>query len=557
MGRRVGAAAASRRSHASVAGVLSGSARARRCSAGPTRGSTTRRSPGSSPPSSTRRLARAIPGLDGGRQRPVRGPRPLPRRRRPEALARVAHRRAGGRLCRARRGRRAGRARGPARRGDARPRFRRRRRGDPPARPRRPRAVAGVAIGRARPGRLADRRGTRGADRPARRRPLAPRSSPATSPPAPSWTTRSRRGPRAASGSPPRAGPGRRPSPRSTPRRCPTPRPPTSPWATPWRRWTAAGSSRRSTPSPAARSGSAGSPRPSAPCRRRVRARPRRGRSSGVAARLVPLRRRRRDLSRPGQRHALSDRAGDGRPLPLGRRLRRPRRGRPDDGRARGRRPAGRRRAAAVRRRRGPGRRRRVARLGLAPPRGGGARRHEGAVGGPGADARPAQPPRRPAPPTPAPANADFEAPAVRLASARVGPEHRRLAGRGRLGRDRDRPRSSPRAAARCLRLDAEAPAASVASEPFAPAAHPSIVIHAWLRGERPDAKLRLWIEGQAAGRPFAAAARRRRPARVDGRRRAGLGPARLRPRIGPAPLRGADARPVLARRRLGHRPDA
>ncbi len=102
-----------------------------------------------------------------------------------------------------------------------------------------------------------------------------------------------------------------------------------------------------------------------------------------------------------------------------------------------------------------------------------------------------------------APANADFEAPAVRLASSGSAPGvagWRALGDSGAIATDADR----PHAGRACLRLDAEAVAASVASEPFAPTAHPSIVIHAWVRGERADAKLRLWIEGQAAGRPFA-----------------------------------------------------
>jgi hypothetical protein len=102
-----------------------------------------------------------------------------------------------------------------------------------------------------------------------------------------------------------------------------------------------------------------------------------------------------------------------------------------------------------------------------------------------------------------APANADFEAPAVRLASANSAASvagWKALGDSAAIAIDPER----PHAGRACLRLDAEAPAASAASEPFAPTAHPSIVIHAWLRGERPDAKVRLWIEGQTAGRPFA-----------------------------------------------------
>ncbi len=277
MGRRVGAVAAARRSHASVAGVL--------IRLGP--GSTLLGRPDSGLDDATFArfvaakfdpgLARAIPGLEGddnarfeARARFLDGDG-----QKPWLAWRTAE--LAGVYVRARRGRRAGRARGPARRGDARPRFRRGRRGDPPARPRRPGAVAGVAVGRARPGRVAVGRGARGADRPAGRRALVRGVRP-----------RPRRQPRAGrpggvAGRPRplarRLGPGRIgvASPRSTPPHCPTPRPPTSRSATPWRRWTAGGSSRRSTPSPAARSGSAASPRPSAPCPRRARARPPRG----------------------------------------------------------------------------------------------------------------------------------------------------------------------------------------------------------------------------------------------------------------------------------------
>ena len=98
---------------------------------------------------------------------------------------------------------------------------------------------AGVAIGRARPRRLAVGRGRRGmADRPAGRRPLARGVRPATSP---SWPRAGRPGRRR--GRAGESGWARRgqsePAPEPTlaaPALPDAPRPSTSPWATPWRR---------------------------------------------------------------------------------------------------------------------------------------------------------------------------------------------------------------------------------------------------------------------------------------------------------------------------------
>ncbi len=53
------------------------------------------------------------------------------------------------------------------------------------------------------------------------------------------------------------------------------------------------------------------------------------------------------------------------------------------------------------------------------------------------------------------------------------------------------------------LRFTATVPPASVVSEPFAPRAQSSLTVTAWFRSNQPDAKLRLWIEGEAAGQPF------------------------------------------------------
>ena len=64
---------------------------------------------------------------------------------------------------------------------------------------------------------------------------------------------------------------------------------------------------------------------------------------------------------------------------------------------------------------------------------------------------------------------------------------------------DRDRPHGG-RAS---LRLDARAGGASVASPPFRPDARSSLVARAWLRADRPDARVRVRIEGQSASRGY------------------------------------------------------
>jgi hypothetical protein len=53
------------------------------------------------------------------------------------------------------------------------------------------------------------------------------------------------------------------------------------------------------------------------------------------------------------------------------------------------------------------------------------------------------------------------------------------------------------------LRLSAAAPPASVISDRFTPRVASSLTVTAWLRSSQPDAKLRLWIEGETAGQPF------------------------------------------------------
>ena len=53
------------------------------------------------------------------------------------------------------------------------------------------------------------------------------------------------------------------------------------------------------------------------------------------------------------------------------------------------------------------------------------------------------------------------------------------------------------------LRLDAQAPPAAVVSDRFVPDVQTSLTIQAWLRSDQPDAKVRVWIEGESAGQPF------------------------------------------------------
>ena len=53
------------------------------------------------------------------------------------------------------------------------------------------------------------------------------------------------------------------------------------------------------------------------------------------------------------------------------------------------------------------------------------------------------------------------------------------------------------------LRLDAPTPPAAVVSDRFVPDVQTSLTIHAWLRSDQPDAKVRVWIEGESAGQPF------------------------------------------------------
>jgi len=53
------------------------------------------------------------------------------------------------------------------------------------------------------------------------------------------------------------------------------------------------------------------------------------------------------------------------------------------------------------------------------------------------------------------------------------------------------------------LRLEAPSPPASAVCDDFTPGPHSVLLVRAWLRADRPDAKVKVWIEGEAAGKPY------------------------------------------------------
>ncbi len=112
-------------------------------------------------------------------------------------------------------------------------------------------------------------------------------------------------------------------------------------------------------------------------------------------------------------------------------------------------------------------------------------------------------PPPTPAAPRPGPVNPGFEPDAVQLVASRPGPGVAgwEVAGEpgGAVEVDRDRPHSG-RAS---LRLDAKAGPAAVTSLPFRPEGRSTLVVRAWVRADRPDARARVRVDGLAAGRPY------------------------------------------------------
>jgi hypothetical protein len=62
---------------------------------------------------------------------------------------------------------------------------------------------------------------------------------------------------------------------------------------------------------------------------------------------------------------------------------------------------------------------------------------------------------------------------------------------------------AGPRSGEGSLRLEAKAAGASVAGEPFAPPGGAEMEVRVWLRAERPDTPVRIWVEGQSRGKPI------------------------------------------------------
>lgn len=110
----------------------------------------------------------------------------------------------------------------------------------------------------------------------------------------------------------------------------------------------------------------------------------------------------------------------------------------------------------------------------------------------------------------PGPAGGGFEPETVQLATNRstpvvpgwnVAPATAATGGGGSIEIDRDR----PHAGRGSLRLDAVGSGVAATSDPFRPAGRTALTVRAWVRGDRPDGRARIRLEGQAAGRPVAA----------------------------------------------------
>ena len=113
------------------------------------------------------------------------------------------------------------------------------------------------------------------------------------------------------------------------------------------------------------------------------------------------------------------------------------------------------------------------------------------------------------------PANPGFEPDSVQLATSKTAPPIAgwEIAGEpGSAELDRDRPHSGRGS----LRLDAKAGAPAVVSEPFRTDARSSLTIKTWIRTDRTEAKVRVRIDGLAAGRPYARQLELPTPSRGD-----------------------------------------
>jgi hypothetical protein len=113
------------------------------------------------------------------------------------------------------------------------------------------------------------------------------------------------------------------------------------------------------------------------------------------------------------------------------------------------------------------------------------------------------------------PANPGFEPEMVQLATSKVPsvvPGWESLGEPGTAEVDRDKPHSGRGS----LRLDSKAGVSAVVSEPFRTDARSSLTIRTWLRADRADARIRVRIDGLAAGRPYARQLELPTPSRGD-----------------------------------------
>ncbi len=62
---------------------------------------------------------------------------------------------------------------------------------------------------------------------------------------------------------------------------------------------------------------------------------------------------------------------------------------------------------------------------------------------------------------------------------------------------------AQPHAGRGALRLDVPLPPGATVCDDFSLNAHSQILVRAWLRADRPDARVRVWIEGESAGKPY------------------------------------------------------
>jgi len=101
------------------------------------------------------------------------------------------------------------------------------------------------------------------------------------------------------------------------------------------------------------------------------------------------------------------------------------------------------------------------------------------------------------------PANAGFEQEPTGPAPGVAIPGGWRLDKASEAGAKLSLDKEKPHAGARSLKLEASR-AASVVSGDFIPGPGSTVLIQAHLRGDRDDATVRVWIEGEGGGRPYA-----------------------------------------------------